>query len=85
MMISTVGTSTQLTLVGRETYRLDAKQQTIRVLSGTAWITIEGKDVILSRGQQMSLTVRRGDFSVLSGIQGSSLMVELKDGHAVRN
>jgi hypothetical protein len=85
MMISTVGASTQLTLVGSETYRLSERRQTIRVLSGTAWITIEGKDVILGRGQQMALNVRRGDFSVLSGIQRSSLVVELKEGHSKRH
>jgi HSP20 family molecular chaperone IbpA len=85
MMISTVGTSTKLTLVGNETYRLGVKRQTIRVLSGTAWITIDGKDVILSRGQQMALNVRRGDFSVLSGIHGASLEVELKDGYTKRS
>lgn len=38
-----------------ETYPLEPQTQIIRVLSGSAWITVNGEDRIVAQGQDMLL------------------------------
>ncbi|MEZ4670660.1 MAG: hypothetical protein R3E39_22380 [Anaerolineae bacterium] len=42
-------------LTDLEIYRLEQREQTVQVLSGCAWITSDGKDVIIVRGDEITL------------------------------
>lgn len=48
-------TPTRTMLEPGELLRLNLHAQTIRVVSGSAWITWEGKDVLLTTGQERQL------------------------------
>jgi quercetin dioxygenase-like cupin family protein len=38
-----------------DVHRLDNTAQTIRILSGSAWVTYDGKDIVLRKGRNMYL------------------------------
>ena len=38
-------------------HRLDNNAQTIRILSGSAWVTFDGKDIVLRKGRNIYLPV----------------------------
>lgn len=50
--------------------------QRIRIVSGHAWITSTGKDILLEAGQQ-ALLPRTGDAVIISGVGAAPLIFEV--------
>lgn len=61
--LTTPGTSTngrqQYTLQGEETINLGGGHHLLHVVSGEAWITLEGKDILLAEGNNITLAATR--------------------------
>ncbi len=47
--------SLRLTMVHGEVLRVPKSARKLRVLSGQAWVSFEGKDIILDRGESLML------------------------------
>ena len=63
-------------LMGRETYRVTAKQRGLRVRSGRAWITLNGRDHVLKRGEAIALQPKH-DYAVVSSVGNMPVVIEL--------
>jgi len=63
-------------LMGRETYRVTADQRGLRVRSGRAWITLDGRDLVLQRGEEIALSARHDD-AVVSAAGRGPVVIEL--------
>lgn len=61
-------------LSGYRLMRLPRKDQTVEVLMGTAWITMDGEDFILQTGDMLRLTPG-GDFALVSSLQQKRLVL----------
>ncbi len=59
-----------------EVYRLPANSLSLRVLSGSAWVTASGRDIVVKRGERICLSAG-GDFALASALGGSPLVLEL--------
>jgi len=55
----------RLTLMNREILRLNPLPAGIRVISGCVWVSWKGKDIVLTKGQEIKLS-RGGDIPVVS-------------------
>lgn len=60
-------------LVPGETLNIPRMGQLLRVISGCAWITFDGEDMILSAGQEMVLQPGE-DVAVISALAGEPLV-----------
>jgi hypothetical protein len=67
----------RLVLLPGETLRLPGAQASFRALSGTAWITRDGKDILLTSGEQRELPAAR-DHTVISAIGTEALLLEVR-------
>jgi hypothetical protein len=47
--------ATRIQLVGRDAYSLPARGQILRVVSGCAWVSLDGKDTIVQCGEVLKL------------------------------
>jgi hypothetical protein len=65
----------RIVLLQGEVLRVPPASGTLRVLSGTAWVSFEGRDVLLSRGERLDIA-RRADRPVVSGL-GEPLLFEV--------
>jgi quercetin dioxygenase-like cupin family protein len=61
-------------LSGYRLMRLPRKDQTVEVLMGTAWLTMDGEDYILQTGDMLQLT-SGGDFALVSSLQQKRLVL----------
>jgi hypothetical protein len=68
----------RLTLEHNEVHRLNPLPQGIRVLSGMAWITWKGEDIVLNSGQTMRFSPG-GHHPVISAMGPGMLTVEMLD------
>jgi hypothetical protein len=68
----------QLTLEPREILRLNPIPPGLRVLSGMAWITWKGEDIVLTLGQEIRFSPG-GNQPVLSAVGQGTLTVEMLD------
>ena len=66
----------QLALELDEVHRLNPVPPGIRVLSGVAWITRRGEDIVLDQGQEIRFSPRRDD-PVISAVGWRELVVEM--------
>lgn len=66
----------QLTLESNEIHRLNPLPPGIRVLSGVAWITWQGEDIVLNPGQAIRFSPG-GNNPVISVIGRGTLVVEM--------
>ena len=66
----------RIVLLPGEVLRVPPTRGTLRVLSGTAWVSTEGKDIFLSRGEFID-TARRADPPVVSGLGRDPLLFEV--------
>jgi hypothetical protein len=66
----------RLVLLPGEILRMPRGRDSLRVLSGTAWIACMGTDTVLSEGERAAMPASR-DAAVVSGLGGVPLMVEL--------
>jgi DUF2917 family protein len=68
----------QIRLQENEVFSLQGAMQTLYVVSGRAWITLDGNDVFLSAGQQMTLP-RTKYAVVVSAIKRRELVCEITE------
>ena len=61
-------------LSGYRLMRLPRKDQSVEVLLGTAWITMDGEDFILQTGETLQLN-SGGDFALVSSLQQKRLVL----------
>lgn len=54
--------------------RLPRRKQTVEVLDGSAWVTMGGKDIILSAGDRLDLNAGR-DFVLVSSVNKQLLIL----------
>lgn len=66
----------RLVLWRNEVFRLSPESRGVRVLAGRAWVTYAGQDLILGRGDEVSITPG-GDFALLSALGRRPLIVEI--------
>jgi hypothetical protein len=69
-------TALRLVLLPGEVLSVPPTRGTLRVLSGTAWVSLEGKDLFLCRGEFIDIT-RRADPPVVSGLGRDPLLFEV--------
>lgn len=69
-------TTAQLTLKKNEVVRVPLAAQKVQILSGTAWITVAGEDIILQAGEKAALPSQQ-DFAVLSALGDAPLIVDV--------
>jgi hypothetical protein len=65
-------------LYQNETHRLSPTCQNIQILSGTAWVTIAGEDVILTQGEKASILPTK-DVIVVSAVGAIPLVLEIQE------
>lgn len=63
-------------LDGRDVRRLANEAQVVRIVSGSAWISLDGSDILVKRGEQADL--EPGLYPpVISSINGLSVVYEV--------
>lgn len=65
----------RVVLYGGEVCRLPRSCRRVRVLSGQAWITLAGRDVLLTEGEQTTFTASKAPILV-SGLGSAPLVLE---------
>ena len=78
MNAKTPNTSGQLRviLLPGEVQRVESSYRGLRVRSGRAWITVNGRDLVSKRGEEIALDVRH-DAVVVSALGHTPLVIEL--------
>lgn len=66
----------RIMLYPNELYRVPATYHKLRVASGRAYVTQAGKDMIVSRGQEVILDSTK-DVALVSVLKGEQLIMEL--------
>jgi hypothetical protein len=66
----------QFTLKKGELFRVPSGSKELHVLSGKAWITVAGEDIILNDGEKASLASNQG-FAILSALGNMPLILEV--------
>lgn len=66
-----------ITLKKGEVFQVALEIQELHVLSGTAWVTIDGKDIILNSGEKAVVSSIQ-DFAILSALGNMPLVAVLK-------
>jgi hypothetical protein len=69
-------TPLRIVLLPGEVLRMPRSRASLRVLSGAAWMTRAGMDMVLSAGEQTTVPASR-DAAVISGLGALPLMVEV--------
>ncbi len=64
------------TLENGEVFQVPSACSEVRVLSGVAWITVAGQDLILTSGEK-ALVASQKDRAILSGLGNLPLIVEV--------
>ena len=72
--------SLRLTLIRGEALRLPRRAARLRVLEGTAWVSLEGEDILLHCCESLPLLRRRGHEAVVSATGEGELRLELDKG-----
>ncbi len=68
-------------LMGREILSIPAGNRRLRIRSGRAWVTVDGRDLTLVRGQEVGLVPRAGK-AVVSTLGEMPVVVELLQGRS---
>ena len=71
------GRSIRIHLTPGEVCGLARGLGSVHVISGTAWISHRGRDILLASGERALIAQRRGDVALLSGLECKPLLVEL--------
>ena len=66
----------RLVLLQGEVLRIPHTRGTLRVLSGTAWVSLDGEDVLLCRDEHIDIA-HRADRPVVSGLGREPLVFEV--------
>ncbi len=67
------------TINPRQNHVIRAKNQVLQVISGLAWISYNGKDVILKKGEAITLTKGGDAVIMVSGLFGKPVQYTLRD------
>jgi len=67
----------RIVLYEGETLRVPRRVVHARVITGSAWLTVEGKDIVLCAGEQMDLCRAHGA-AIVSAVGGNPLLVQLE-------
>ncbi|MBV9385434.1 MAG: hypothetical protein JOZ78_03290 [Chroococcidiopsidaceae cyanobacterium CP_BM_ER_R8_30] len=65
-----------------EVFRLTSADREIQVLSGVAWITVKGEDIILTCAEKASLKLNQ-DFAIVSALSDVPLLLAAWSGESV--
>ena len=63
-------------LDGRDVRRMTNVAQIIRVVAGSAWITVNGEDIFVNRGEQIQIEPSEYP-PVISGVNGRAVVFEV--------
>ena len=63
-------------LDGRDVRRMTNVAQVIRVVAGSAWITVNGEDIFVNRGEQIQIEPSEHP-PVISGVNGRAVVYEV--------
>ena len=66
----------QVTLQKSKVFRVPVECRELHVLSGSAWLTVDGEDIILTSGEIASLASTKG-LAILSVLGNRSLTLEV--------
>lgn len=77
-LLSFTAPSLRLTLVRGETLSLPRKARSLRVLSGSAWITVEGQDIVLGRQESLDILPGLPVATVVSPLGSEALSFEIE-------
>ena len=66
----------RLMLRHNEIYRLPATSRSIEIVAGTAWVTVNGRDIFLASGERLWLPSRR-DSALISALGRTLLILEV--------
>ena len=66
----------QLTLDPNQVFRLPQSSHSVQVLSGTAWITIAGKDIILA-SNEAALLLPHQHIALISALNKQRLLLKV--------
>ena len=66
----------RLLLRHNEVFRLPATSRAIEVVAGTAWVTVNGRDIFLASGERLWLPSRR-DSALISALGRTLLILEV--------
>jgi glyoxylate utilization-related uncharacterized protein len=73
-----VSSQYQIRLREDEVFSLQGAMQTLYIVSGRAWVTLDGKDVFLNAGQQ--ITLPRSKYAVvISAIKRREVVCEIME------
>lgn len=64
-------------LDGRAAHSLPARGQTLHMVSGRAWVTLDGQDLIALTGEHVTLT-KSSDIAVISALGERPLVFEIR-------
>jgi hypothetical protein len=66
----------QFTLEKSEVFRIPSACKELHVLAGNAWITVAGRDIVLTSGETVSLETKK-DRAILSALGNKSVSLEV--------
>ncbi|NEQ21839.1 MAG: DUF2917 domain-containing protein [Microcoleus sp. SIO2G3] len=66
----------QFTLEESEVFRIPSACKELQVMSGTAWITVAGRDIVLTSGEKVTLETKK-DRAILSALGNKSVSLEV--------
>lgn len=66
----------QFTLEKNHVFPIPSAYQELHILSGIAWLTVEGQDIILTTGEKVSLDSYQG-LAILSTLSDKPLILEV--------
>ena len=70
------GIQVRVMLLKGEVHRVKSNYRGLRVRSGRAWITLDGCDLVLKRGEEVALEMHH-DAAVVSPLGHAPLVIEL--------
>ena len=73
---SNTGMQMRVMLLTGEVHRVKSNYRGLRIRSGQAWVTLNGYDLVLKRGEEVALEMRH-DAAVVSPLGHVPLVIEL--------
>lgn len=66
----------QFTLDKSEVFRIPSSCKELHILAGTAWVTVAGRDIVLTSGEKVSLDPKK-DCAILSALGNKPVILEV--------
>src|SRR5512143_231082 len=74
--VPNTGIQLRVMLLRGEVQRVKSNYRGLRVRSGRAWVTVNGRDLVLKRGEEVALEMRH-DAAVVSSLGHAPVIIEL--------